>query len=95
MSGVPMLTSILRTAVPALWSALISCILSWIPALEPLREQLLAQAKVIEPVLYAVILAAWYALWRWLEPRLPAWLVAALLGSSKTPIYEKRGRHAA
>ncbi|WP_186372402.1 hypothetical protein [Arthrobacter woluwensis] len=88
-----MLTSILRTIVPAIWGALISWALSLIPALEPLREQLLAQDAVIVPIVYAVITGAWYAFWRWLEPRLPDWLTRALLGSAKAPTYQ--GRHMA
>ncbi|MDO5866044.1 MULTISPECIES: hypothetical protein [Paenarthrobacter] len=88
-----MLTSILRTVVPALWGSLIGWLLSVAPVLEPLRELLLSQADVLVPILGAVIIAAWYALWRWLEPLLPAWLVRAVLGSAKTPAYE--GKHEA
>lgn len=88
-----MLTSILRTVVPALWGSLIGWLLSVAPVLEPLRELLLSQADVLVPILGAVIIAAWYALWRWLEPLLPAWLVRAVLGSAKTPVYE--GKHEA
>ena len=83
-----MLISILRTLVPALWGSLIGFVLSTVPALEPLREQLLAYAEVLVPIIAAVIVAAWYAFWRWLEPRLPAWLVRVVLGSAKAPIYD-------
>lgn len=88
-----MLTSILRTVVPALWGSLIGWLLAAVPLLEPLRDLLLSQSEVLIPILGAVIIAAWYAFWRWLEPLLPAWLVRAVLGSAKTPVYE--GKHEA
>lgn len=88
-----MLTSFLRTVVPALWGSLIGWLLSVAPVLEPLRELLLSQADLLIPILGAVIIAAWYQFWRWLEPLLPAWLVRAVLGSAKTPVYE--GKHEA
>lgn len=88
-----MLTSILRTVVPALWGSLIAWLVGVLPLLAPLEAQLLGLAEVILPVLTAVIIATWYAFWRWLEPRLPDWLTRAVLGSAKTPTYQ--GKHAA
>ena len=85
-----MLTSILRTVVPALWGSFISLLLGWAPLLEPLEPQLLAYGEVIVPILAALITGAWYALWRWLEPRLPDWLTRLFLGSAKTPTYEPK-----
>lgn len=84
-----MITSILRTIVPALWGSLIGWVFGIIPALEPAREQLLSLGALAVPVISAVIIGAWYALWRWVEPHLPAWLTAALLGSPKSPTYAK------
>jgi len=81
------LTSILRTVVPALWGAAITWLLGVAPALAPLQGQLLGLSDLILPVITAVIIGAWYALWRWLEPRLPDWLTRAVLGSAKTPVY--------
>lgn len=93
-----MLTSIIRTLVPIWWGQLIAWGLGIFPALEPWRGQLLAQgnplaevlALAVVPAVGAVITAAWYAFWRWLEPKLPAWLVRAVLGSAKTPMYPKQ-----
>ena len=83
-----MITSILRTIVPALWGSIIAWVLSIVPALEPLREQLLSLGDLAAPIIGAVIIAAWYAFWRWLEPRLPDWLTRSVLGSAKEPSYE-------
>lgn len=82
-----MLISILRTVVPVLWGSFIAWLLGVAPVLEPLREDLLAYSDVLVPVVTAVIIGGWYALWRWLEPRLPDWLTRILLGSAKAPTY--------
>ncbi|NVM97841.1 hypothetical protein [Arthrobacter sp. SDTb3-6] len=82
-----MLTPILRTIVPALWGSFIGWALALLPILEPLRGQLLAYGDLAVPVISAVIIGAWYALWKWLEPKLPGWLTRILLGSAKTPTY--------
>lgn len=86
-----MLTSILRTVVPALWAAFINWALVIVPVLEPHREELLGYGLPLAVVASAILTATWYASWRWLEPRLPAWLIRAALGSAKVPSYE--GRH--
>ncbi len=86
-----MLTSILRTIVPALWGSVIGWLLSIVPALEPVREQLLGLGDLATPIIGAVLIGAWFAFWRWLQPRLPDWLVRILLGSAKTPVYEPLG----
>jgi hypothetical protein len=88
-----MLTSILRTLVPALWGSLIAWLIGVLPILAPLEADLKGLADIILPVLTAVIIGGWYAFWRWLEPRLPDWLTRAVLGSAKTPAYN--GRHEA
>ena len=84
-----MLTSILRTIVPALWGSAIGWLLSIAPVLEPLREQLLAYADWLTPIIGAIIIGAWYALWRRVEPLLPDWLTRILLGSAQAPVYAK------
>lgn len=45
-----MLTSILRTVVPAFWGSWIGWILASVPALEPLRANLLAYGDLAVPV---------------------------------------------
>ena len=88
-----LLTSILRTVVPALWGSLIAWLIGVLPILAPLQADLTGLADILLPVLTAVIIAAWYAFWRWLEPRLPDWLTRAVLGSAKAPRYD--GKHEA
>lgn len=82
-----MITSILRTLVPALWALLIGKALVLVPALEPLRADLLAYGDWLAVFLSVALIGAWYAFWRWLEPRLPDWLTRAVLGSAKAPTY--------
>lgn len=86
-----MLTSILRTVVPVLWGSLIGWLLGLLPVLEPLRGSLLEYGDLLAPIMGAVLIAAWYAFWRWLEPKLPDWLTRAVLGSAKTPTYSGAG----
>jgi len=86
-----LLTSILRTLVPSLWGSFITWLILLLPALTPLQDQLLGLANVLLPIITAVIVAAWYAFWRWFEPRLPDWLTRAVLGSAKVPVYA--GKH--
>lgn len=94
-----MLTSILRTVVPALWGSVIGWALTIVPVLEPLRADLLAYGDLAVPVIGAAIIGGWYALWRWLEPKLPDWLTRVLLGSASAPVYpdiaDGSGRHVA
>ncbi|GAA1498827.1 hypothetical protein [Paeniglutamicibacter kerguelensis] len=89
-----MLISILRTIAPAMWGSFIVCLLGVAPVLKPLRADLLAYGDLAVPVISAFIIGAWYALWRWLEPKLPDWLTRAVLGSAKAPVYAQ-GRHEA
>jgi hypothetical protein len=88
-----MLTAILRTIVPALWGSFVAWLIGVLPILEPLQADLAGLADIALPVITAVIIGAWYAFWRWLEPRLPDWLTRAVLGSAKTPVYP--GKHTA
>lgn len=82
-----MLTSILRTIVPALWGSFIGWLLGLVPLLEPLREQLLSYGDLAVPVIAGILIGAWYTFWRWLEPRLPDWVKVIVLGSSHAPVY--------
>lgn len=81
-----MLTSWVRTIVPAAWSALIS--------LAVVHGILTADAAstagdIAGTVLVPFVLGVLYAGLRWLEtqPWTPRWLVMLLLGSTKTPAY--------
>lgn len=88
-----MLTSLLRTVVPYTWGLVVTWLITLLPLLAPLESQLLGLATIALPILAAVLSAAWYAFWRWLEPRLPDWLTRAVLGSAQAPVYP--GRHVA
>ncbi|MBT2566589.1 hypothetical protein J7I84_08795 [Arthrobacter sp. ISL-85] len=85
------LTAILRTVVPSLWGGFIAWLILLVPQLLPLQAYLLGLSEpvtaVVTAVFTSVVIAAWYALWRWLQPRIPVWLVQAVLGSAKTPVY--------
>jgi hypothetical protein len=85
------LTAVLRTVIPSLWGSFVTWAVLLLPALAPLQAYLLSQSDVITTAatsaITAVVIGAWYAAWRWLQPRLPVWLVRAVLGSAKTPIY--------
>lgn len=81
------LTALLRTVVPAAWGAFIAWVVGLLPILAPLQGELTGLSQVILPVVTALIIGAWYAFWRWLQPRLPDWAVRAVLGSAKTPSY--------
>lgn len=90
------LTSILRTVVPALWGSVIAWLIGVLPILAPFSDGLRGLADVALPVITAVIIGGWYAFWRWLEPKLPDWLTRAVLGSARTPTYTaETGRHVA
>ncbi|MCZ2261597.1 hypothetical protein [Isoptericola sp. QY 916] len=78
-------TAWLRTAVPALWGTLLAWALAQWALPAPLTE--LLSSDVLVSALVALAVGAWYALWRWLEPRLPAFVVRLVLGSARTPTY--------
>lgn len=82
-----LLTSIIRTLVPALWGSVIAWLLGAVPLLHPLEADLLAVGDLAVPFVIAVIIGLWFALWRWLQPRLPDWLIQLVLGSAKLPVY--------
>lgn len=82
-----MLTNVLRTVVPALWGSFIGWLLTLLPVLEPHRAEFLLYGDLMVPILASVIIGGWFAFWRWLQPRLPDWLVRVTLGSAKLPVY--------
>ncbi|WP_207632098.1 hypothetical protein [Occultella kanbiaonis] len=77
------LVSFVRTAVPVAWGSLVVWLLTLLPLDPAVAESLTGFA----PVLTAVVIAGWYALTRWLEPRLPLWLRTVLFGSPHPPQY--------
>jgi hypothetical protein len=79
------LTAWVRTVVPTAWSALIA----WLIGLGVPAGVTDAVGGLVEPLLVPLALAGVYAALRWLEtqPRVPSWIKAVLLGSSKTPTY--------
>lgn len=83
------MTALLRTIVPYLWGLGVTWLITVLPVLAPLEADLMGYGTIAAAVLAAVLSAAWYAFWRWLEPRLPDWLTRAVLGSAKTPTYGK------
>ena len=81
--------SYLRTFVPIVWGYVVTFVLGHIPAAKSLLDGLgidLTSPLVVGGVV-SVVTAAWYALMRWLEPKLPAWLTRIVLGSNSTPTY--------
>lgn len=85
------LTSWLRTIVPALWSTLVA----WLVSLGLPTALTDAASGLADKVLVPVVLAVVYAGLRWLEPRLPSWLTAILLGGTVPPVYvpQVAGQH--
>lgn len=85
--------SILRTAVPSLWGTVVAAILGWaLPLLPGDVGQALADllgSDVVLSLLVVASIAAWYAIARWLEPRLPDVLTRIVLGSAAAPTYPK------
>ena len=81
----------IRTAVPALWGAIVAQLLAWLAGVIPVDlAQALADALTTPAALAFAVTAAtvlWYWLWRWLEPRVPDWLVSLVLGYAKAPSY--------
>ena len=76
--------SVLRTAVPSVWGALIAWVLTVIPLL-PHSVGVFLTSK--SDVVAALAIVGWYALWRRIEPHLPAWATRLVLGSSRAPSY--------
>jgi len=87
------IASWLRTVVPGFWSALITLLLGWastnfpwlLAVLDFLHLDLTSPA--VAGFVVTAVLAGWYALFRWLEPRLPDWATVLVLGYSRPPTY--------
>ena len=81
----------LRTVVPVLWGSVVAAILRAITPHLPgdlgtaLADWLSSETTLA--LVTAAAIAAWYALWRWAEPRIPDWLTRLVLGSAQTPTY--------
>jgi hypothetical protein len=81
----------LRTTVPVLWGTVVAAILrTATPHLPGDLGTALADwlgSETTLALVTAAAIAAWYALWRWVEPRIPDWLTRLVLGSAQTPVY--------
>lgn len=77
--------SIIRTIVPSAWGAALAWLASQIPALEPVLNQ--PGMTGLGAVLAATLIGLWYALFRSIESKLPAWLTVLVLGSNRPPTY--------
>lgn len=80
--------SLIRTAVPAAWAAL----LVWATGKVALPADVVAVLHTADDVvLVPVALGGVYAAARWLESRrwMPRWLVRVLLGSATAPSYRE------
>jgi MFS superfamily sulfate permease-like transporter len=75
--------SFIRTGVPLLWGLVVS----WLVGLGLPAAVLDQVHTLVVSALTVVLTAGWYGLWRWLEPRLPSWLVAVVLGYAAAPLY--------
>lgn len=83
------LRSLIRTAVPAAWAAL----LVWLTSKVSLPADVVAVLDTVDDVvLIPAALAGLYAAFRWLESRrwMPRWLIRVLLGSATAPTYRPR-----
>lgn len=81
--------SYLRTFVPIAWGWVISFVLThWDWAANLITDlNVDLNSTAVVTFITAVVTAGWYALWRWLEPRIPNSIVTILLGSAKQPVY--------
>lgn len=72
----------IRTGVPVLWGYLLTFLASRAPAIHDLVDN---------PGVYAAVAGAltlvWYALARWVEPKLPPWLTRLVIGANTAPQY--------
>ena len=79
-----LVTSWVRTVVPALWATAIAWLVARIPAVAQSADQLNGLA---DQLLVPVVLAVVYAVLRRIEPHLPDWLTRIFLGSATPPTY--------
>lgn len=77
--------SLLRTFVPGVWGAVLSWLLLNIPAVADLLG--LHEGAPAPAWIFPLIMLGWYALWRKIEPALPAWLTRLVLGANTRPVY--------
>lgn len=77
--------SIIRTVVPSLWGAGLTWVASQVPALEPVLNQ--SGMTGLGAVLAATLIGLWYAFFRSIEAKLPAWLTVLVLGFHRPPSY--------
>jgi len=81
--------SYLRTLIPIVWGSVVTWLASTAPSvtdfLENLNINLTSETTV--GIVTAAAIALWYVVWRAIEPKIPNWLTALVLGSSKQPAY--------
>jgi hypothetical protein len=77
--------SILRTGVPMLWGYVLTWMASTVPALKTILER--PEVVGFSSAITFALALGWYALMRYLEPRLPAWLTRVVLGANARPAY--------
>jgi hypothetical protein len=98
-AGDDLMTSWLRTTVPALWGATVTATLAAIGphlpawAAVPLGAALGDESTTLLVTVAAV--AAWHGAWRRVEGHVPRWVARAALGSSRRPRYDARDRKTA
>jgi hypothetical protein len=77
--------SVLRTAVPVAWGYILTWVATNVPAVADIVADPRAQA--VSALITGALTVAWYALMRWLEPRLPGWFTVLVLGWNVAPKY--------
>lgn len=73
--------ALLRTAVPSAWGAALGWAASLGLQLSP------AASSVGQWLAMSVATAAWYAVWHWIEGKLPPWFTRLVLGANTAPSY--------
>jgi len=77
--------SLLRTGVPIAWGYVLTWLVGLIPALQPVLER--PEVVGLSNAITFGLALGWYAVMRWIEPRLPAWLTRIVLGANAAPVY--------
>jgi hypothetical protein len=78
-----LVVSWLRTVVPTIWGLVIA----WLIGKGLLPQELQEQAEAFAMVLIGVCIALYHLIVRMVEPWLPDWLTAILIGNPKAPTY--------